>query len=82
MYRDETAALLQDRELARAERVAEQARHEQLFEALTARLQKAQSRVCDLTSAMVQSKKDHHGYEENWSSERDRLLRNLELCKV
>lgn len=81
LYRDETAALLQDRELSRAERVAEQGRHEQLFEALTARLQKAQSRVCDLTTALVESKKDYHGNEENWSSERNRLLRNLDLCK-
>lgn len=82
LYRDETAALLQDRELARAERIAEQARHEQLFEALTARLQKAQSHVCDLTSALVQSKKDLHGNEESWTSERNRLVRNLDLCKV
>lgn len=81
LYRDETAALLQDRELARSERLAEQARHEQLFEALTARLQKAQSRVCELTAALVQSKRDFHGTEENWKSEKDRLLRNLDLCK-
>lgn len=68
--------------MARAERVAEQARHEQLFEALTARLQKTQSRVCDLTAALVQSKKDLHGNEETWASEKDRLIRNLDLCKV
>lgn len=81
LYRDETAALLQDRELARAERVAEQARHEQLFEVLTARLQKSQSQVCDLTAALLQSKKDFHGNEENWTLERDRLIKNLDLCK-
>lgn len=81
LYRDETAALLQDRELARAERVAEQARHEQIFEDLTARLQKSQSQVCDLTAALVQSKKDLYGHEETWASEKDRLIRNLDLCK-
>ncbi|KAK3926171.1 Coiled-coil domain-containing protein 77 [Frankliniella fusca] len=81
LHRDETAALLQDRELARAERIAEQTRHEQLFEALTARLQKSQSQVCDLTAALVQCKKDYHGNEENWTLERDRLIKNLDLCK-
>lgn len=74
--------MLQDRELVRAERIAEQSRHEQLFEALTSRLQKAQARVCDLTTAVVQSKRNQQGNEENWASERNQLIRNLDLCRV
>jgi hypothetical protein len=48
---------------------------------LTFRLKDTQDQLCDVTKELVKVKKDSGNKELNWTTEKNKLLQNLELCQ-
>ena len=75
LHEDEITALRQDRELQRAERIAERQKQQHTSEELAAQLEAARDQIGKLASELVRTKKQHVGVEAAWLSEREALFK-------
>jgi len=81
LAKEQVDALMEDRRVKIDEFEARRQRDTDKIQTLTEKLHKTQDLLYDSTKDFLELRYEHRGHERNWMAEKDRLLRELDLCK-